>query len=218
MNGIGREGRGHLKRVGGGRRRPLCPAVSFAVGATCGSATSEKRALLPAGQRAAAWPRDPRECPYPTRGEKALHIRSPRTALGYIGRDDLRLFDEEGFVDTGDMVEQAGERCFFKGRRAGTINVGGLKVHPEEVERIINMHDGVRMSRVFARRNPIVGDLIVAEIVLTDEGAAREAGAVLQEVLGACRAELARHMVPATIRVVPALDVLASGKLARAHA
>ena len=39
-----------------------------------------------------------------------------------------------------------------------------------------------------------------------------------QEILDLCRARLARHMVPVTIRFIPALDVLASGKLARHHA
>ena len=94
----------------------------------------------------------------------SLHVRSKRTATAYIGRDDLKLLDDEGFVDTDDMVEQKGDRCFFKGRRAGVINVGGLKVHPEEVEQVINEHSEVRMSRVSARRNPIMGDLIIAEV------------------------------------------------------
>ena len=78
----------------------------------------------------------------------SLHIRSKRTAFAYMGRDDLKLRDDDGFVDTDDIVEQRGERCYFKGRRTGVINVGGLKVHPEEVEQVINSHHHVRMSRV----------------------------------------------------------------------
>ncbi len=42
--------------------------------------------------------------------------------------------DEDGFVDSGDIVELRGDRYYFVGRRGGIINVGGLKVHPEEVE------------------------------------------------------------------------------------
>lgn len=148
----------------------------------------------------------------------ALRLRSKRTARRYVGRDDLVLRDEDGFVDTGDMVERVGERCFFKGRRSGVVNVGGLKVHPEEVERVVNRHGDVRMSRVFARKNPIVGDLLVAEIVLTETGATRPQAAVRDEVLAACRAELPRHMAPASVKIVPALEVTAGGKLARAHA
>jgi acyl-coenzyme A synthetase/AMP-(fatty) acid ligase len=148
----------------------------------------------------------------------SLHVRSKRTATSYVGRDDLKLLDDEGFVDTDDMVEQKGDRCFFKGRRAGVINVGGLKVHPEEVEQVINEHRGVRVSRVSARRNPIMGDLIVAEVTPTDAVASGESGALEAEIFDLCRARLPRHMVPVTIRFVPAIDILASGKLARRHA
>ena len=51
-----------------------------------------------------------------------------------------RLTDSEGFVDTGDMVELRGDRYYFVGRRGGIINIGGLKVHPEEIEAVINRH------------------------------------------------------------------------------
>ncbi len=148
----------------------------------------------------------------------SLHVRSKRTAISYIGRDNLKLLDDEGFVDTDDMVEQRGDRCFFKGRRTGVINVGGLKVHPEEVERVINEHRDVHMSRVSARRNPIMGDLIVAEVTPKNTLAANESGALETEIFDLCRARLPRHMVPVTISFVPAIDILASGKLARPHA
>src|SRR6202012_4112331 len=99
----------------------------------------------------------------------SLRLRSSRTARRYVGRDDLAVSDADGFVDTDDMVEQRGDRLYFLGRRAGIINVGGLKVHPEEVEQVINQHDAVRMSLVKARRSPITGDLIVADVVLKAE-------------------------------------------------
>jgi len=41
---------------------------------------------------------------------------------------------------------------------------------------------------------------------------------VEQEILQRCRAALARHKVPAAIRIVPALAVAGTGKLVRPHA
>ena len=38
------------------------------------------------------------------------------------------------------MVERRGDRYYFVGRKGGIINVGGLKVHPEEIEAVINRH------------------------------------------------------------------------------
>jgi non-ribosomal peptide synthetase component F len=60
----------------------------------------------------------------------SLRIRSPRTALRYVG-SDAPLADKDGFVDNGDMVERRGDRYIFTGRRGGIINIGGQKVHPE---------------------------------------------------------------------------------------
>ena len=79
------------------------------------------------------------------------------------------LADADGFVDTGDMVELRGDRYHFVGRRGGIINIGGLKVHPEEIEAVINRHAEVRMSRAKSRRSPITGGIVVADVVLADD-------------------------------------------------
>ncbi len=146
-----------------------------------------------------------------------LRIRSNRTALRYVGGAKAALADADGFVDTGDIVELRDGRYHFMGRQNGVINVGGLKVHPEEVEAVINRHPQVRMSLVRARRSPITGALVVADVVLRQDGT-DGAGAVEQEILHLCREGLSRHKVPSAIRFVPALAVATSGKLARNHA
>jgi acyl-coenzyme A synthetase/AMP-(fatty) acid ligase len=125
------------------------------------------------------------------------------------------LFDAEGFVDTGDMVERHGDRFYFVGRRGGIINIGGLKVHPEEVEAAINRHPDVWASLARARRNPIMGAVVVADVVLKD---APEVGGHVEaerEILAICRQALPPHKVPAAIRFVASLDVSAAGKLVR---
>jgi acyl-coenzyme A synthetase/AMP-(fatty) acid ligase len=151
-----------------------------------------------------------------------LRIRSPRAASGYVGASAPALADRDGFVDTGDMLERIGERYHFAGRKGGIINVGGLKVHPEEVEGVINRHPQVRMSLVHPRKSPITGAIVVAEVVLREEakadGVDARIGVLRGEILDLCRARLAQHKVPAMIRFVPALSVAASGKLERHHA
>jgi acyl-coenzyme A synthetase/AMP-(fatty) acid ligase len=143
--------------------------------------------------------------------EGSLRIRSDRTARAYLGTAE-QLRDGDGFVDTSDMVERRGDRFYFVGRRGGIINVGGLKVHPEEVESVINKHPAVRMSRVSARKNPITGALVQAEIVVND-GAAE--GGLRNEISALCRANLPPHKVPSRIMVVDQLAVTSGGKLAR---
>ena len=144
----------------------------------------------------------------------ALCIRSRRTAHAYVGRGAAALTDADGFVDTGDMVALRGDRYYFVGRRGGIINIGGLKVHPEEIEAVINRHPQVQMSRAKSRRSPITGAIVVADVILADGGAS-QSEQIRDEILADCRASLASHKVPAMIRFVPSLDVTAAGKLAR---
>ena len=139
----------------------------------------------------------------------SLHLRSTRTASGYVGAGG-HLQDADGFVDTGDLVERRGERFYFVGRRSGVINVGGLKIHPEEVEAVINRHPAVRMSLVKGRRSPITGAIVVAEVVA--DGADET---VRAEILASCRAALPPHKAPTAIKFVEALAVTAGGKLER---
>ena len=150
--------------------------------------------------------------------DETLQIRSPGTATRYLGADAPVLKGTDGFVDTGDRIEARAGRYYFMGRRGGVINVGGQKVHPEEVEAVINAHPAVRMSLVKARRNPITGAVVTAEVVLKDPAAAPDSATVVREVTESCKRALAAHKVPAMIRVVPSLEVSASGKLVRPNA
>jgi acyl-coenzyme A synthetase/AMP-(fatty) acid ligase len=150
--------------------------------------------------------------------EGSLRIRSKRAAHSYVGHNAAALTDADGFVDTGDMVELRSDRYYFVGRRNGIINVGGLKVHPEEIEAVINGHPEVRMSRAKSRRSPITGGIVVADVVLADGSDAERTDAIRSEILQECRTKLAIHKVPAMIRFVAALDVTPAGKLARADA
>jgi acyl-coenzyme A synthetase/AMP-(fatty) acid ligase len=145
----------------------------------------------------------------------SLRIRSMRTAHAYVGPHAADLTDRDGFVDTGDMVERRGDRYHFVGRRGGIINIGGLKVHPEEIEAVINRHAEVRMSRAKSRRSPITGAIVVADVILADGSDQSRAAAIRDKILAECRASLASHKVPAVIRFVPSLDVTPAGKLAR---
>jgi acyl-CoA synthetase (AMP-forming)/AMP-acid ligase II len=145
-----------------------------------------------------------------------LRLRSRGAASGYVGGGQA-LADDDGFVDTGDMVEQRGDRYYFTGRKGGIINIGGLKVHPEEIEAVINRHPQVRMSLVRPKRNPITGSIVVADVVLKSQpqGAGARQIALKDDILKFCRAALPRHKVPAAISFVPALKVAATGKLLR---
>jgi acyl-CoA synthetase (AMP-forming)/AMP-acid ligase II len=144
----------------------------------------------------------------------SLRIRSTRTADAYVGPNAAALTDSDGFVDTGDLVALRGNRYYFVGRRGGIINIGGLKVHPEEIEAVINRQAEVRMSRAKSRRSPITGAIVVADVVLANNCSV-DTAKIRERILADCLACLAPHKVPAVIKFVASLDLTAAGKLAR---
>lgn len=145
-----------------------------------------------------------------------LHIRSQRTARRYLGSEAGPLMDPDGFVDSGDRVALRGDRCHFLGRSSGMINVGGVKVQPEEVETVIARHPSVSMARVKPRPNPILGAVVEAEILLHDgQEAVADPAALKAAIIAHCRAHLDRHKVPVSLSFVTDLPLTPGGKLLR---
>jgi acyl-coenzyme A synthetase/AMP-(fatty) acid ligase len=151
--------------------------------------------------------------------DATLRIRSSRTAKRYLGENLPVLKDPEGFIDTGDVLELRDGRYHFQGRRDGVINVGGSKVHPEEVEAVLNRHPQVRLSLVKTKKNPITGALVVADVLLNDPSTPEgEQSLQLQQTIRQfCRESLAPYKVPAAINFVSALAISETGKLVRGH-
>ena len=148
-----------------------------------------------------------------------LRIRSHRNAARYLGSAARGLASDDGFVDTGDLVELKDGRYYFRGRKGGVINVGGMKVYPEEVEGVLNADPRVRMSLVSPKRSPITGAIVIAEVVLEDSVSAAldapQAEHIKNDLLEACRRALPAHKVPARLSFVQALKLTAAGKLVR---
>jgi acyl-CoA synthetase (AMP-forming)/AMP-acid ligase II len=139
-----------------------------------------------------------------------LRIRSNRVAHGYIGQP---FAEDDGFVDTGDLVLLENGRYYFKGRREGVINVGGRKVYPEEVEAVLTQHPAVRLARVRPRNNPVTGALVAADVVLKQDAA--WSPVLKSELIEHCRQRLASWQVPASLSPAADVELTAAGKVAR---
>lgn len=81
----------------------------------------------------------------------------------------LVLVSEQRRIDTGDMISIIGTRCYFAGRIDNLVNVGGVKVNPEQVEAEIKCLDCVLDARVFAKANAITGFILGAEICSSNQ-------------------------------------------------
>ena len=97
-----------------------------------------------------------------------LYIKSDMSMLGYLNAE--APFDEEGWYNTGDKVEVDGDYFLIKGRDSELINVGGEKVYPAEVESVLLEIEGVQDVAVVGVPNPIMGQVVQAN-VYPEEGA-----------------------------------------------
>jgi acyl-coenzyme A synthetase/AMP-(fatty) acid ligase len=152
--------------------------------------------------------------------DDTLQIRSAGTASRYLGDNAPVLKDQDGFVDTNDLLELRDGRYYFAGRRDGVINVGGLKVYPEQIEAVISRHPDVQMCVVRAQKNRITGALVVAEVVLRKDCTPIEHDEALiqADILQLCREQLPAYKVPALINIVPMLGIGGAGKVLRRNA
>mgnify|MGYP006428051731 CR=1 FL=1 len=138
-----------------------------------------------------------------------LWVRNSEVGEAYL--DGRGVLGNDGWVDTGDIVEKSGDRVYFKGRETGVINVGGNKVHPEVVENAILAHPHIVMARVYAKANPIMGAVVMADIV--PEPYAPQT--IKQDLDAFLRARIEKHMIPALFRVSESFEVNSAGKVQR---
>ena len=143
--------------------------------------------------------------------EGTLSIRKESVIQIYLASDD-QLVGDDGWIDTGDVVDVRRGRVVFLGRKNGTINVGGNKVQPQEVEAVVLSVPRVAMVQVKGVSNSLMGNLVEA-LIVSDPNA--DLSELRKAVMQTCRAVLANYKVPAIVTFVENLDVNASGKISR---
>lgn len=120
--------------------------------------------------------------------------------------DSLKLKDD--WYYSGDMVEFVNkEKTIFKiiARKNKMINVGGYKINPEEVEEALLNNDKIYQARVFAKPNPVLGNILCADIV-SDEVSEKE----IRDSLN-----LQPFKIPRIINFKDNIDVTRTGKVKR---
>lgn len=97
-----------------------------------------------------------------------LDRNGSRMEVSSDGELGVRFGDGGEIHWTGDIVEIVGDRYQFLGRRDDLINVGGAKVSPLSVETVLLAHPRVIDCSVRARRSGLLGQLVSAEVALSD--------------------------------------------------
>ncbi|MEU8219073.1 AMP-binding protein [Micromonospora taraxaci] len=110
-----------------------------------------------------------------------------------------------GPVRTGDRVQVRDDRVLITGRLdSDEINVGGSKVSAGVVRGVLAEHPAVAWARVTGRRAPVLGRMVVAEVVLAPTEHLDTAEAALVRW---CADRLPEYAVPRRIRVLTEIPV-----------
>lgn len=144
-----------------------------------------------------------------TPGEIA--VRGPQVMRGYL--DDpaatASVFTADGYLLTGDVgwVDTDGN-LRITDRLKDMYLVGGFNAYPAEIEQVICRLPGVAHAAVIGVDDERLGQVGHA-FVVTSPGSAPTA----EELIAACRRELANYKVPRIITFVAALPLNATGKI-----
>lgn len=134
--------------------------------------------------------------------DNLLYVRSSSAMLGYLNA--AQPFDADGWYCTGDLVEVDGPYLRILGRQNEIINVGGEKLFPVEVENTIMELENVSDVTVSGKRNAVMGEVVIASVVLTDE--TEDPAHFSSRARAFCLSRLPEYKVPMLFQIV---DVLA---------
>ena len=143
--------------------------------------------------------------------KNTLLIKQMKSYQKYLSGKEM--YNKDGFIDTGDIIEIQKDRVFFLGRDSGSINVGGNKVQPEEVEAVLLSTEMIQAAYVYPKKNPILGNIVFAEIIPNNNE--EDIIELKRKLMNICKDNLEQFKVPVVIKCVDALTINSSGKLKR---
>lgn len=111
------------------------------------------------------------------------------------------LINEDEWFNSNDLCEIKDDRVLFKGRSSEIIKVAGRKVNIASVENVLNSLDIVEDSLVYAKKNPITGYILIAEIKLKEKNSSNI------KILDKYIKKLNRYDRPATYKIVDKINL-----------
>jgi acyl-CoA synthetase (AMP-forming)/AMP-acid ligase II len=139
-----------------------------------------------------------------------LVLRGPNVTAGYLHDETItrQAFTHDGYLLSGDIAYKDQGYLFICGRHDDIFNVGGEKVAPLEIERVLNEHPLVEMSAVTGMPDAVRGMVPVAFLKLRQPVTKK---ALLQKL----SQELPQGKIPQRFVEVQGFPMTANGKLQR---
>ena len=118
--------------------------------------------------------------------------------------------NDDKWINSGDIVKIKDDRVFIIGRENGLIIVGGDKVLPNEIKKILLKCNIVSDAVVYGKSSPITGQLVAANIVLINKNIENEKAKLI--ITDFSHKYLKRFEVPRFINIVKDIKINTSGK------
>ena len=125
-----------------------------------------------------------------------LYVKAKTAMLGYLNA--ASPFTEDGWFNTQDQVLVDGEWLKFLGRETDIINVGGRKVYPAEVESVLLEIENIQDAVVFAKPNPIIGQVVAARVNLEHD---EPLSSLKKRIRRYCKGVLEEFKIPAFLEI-----------------
>lgn len=153
-------------------------------------------------------------CPAGALGEIA--IRGPNVMLGYWNQQqETEAAIRDGWFYSGDIGRTDDDGYFYiVDRVKDMISVGGLKVFPAEVERVLLDMDAIAEVAVVGVSGGVLGEQVAAWVVINaDATAGQSESEVLAAVKSYARDHLANYKTPKHVWAIDKLPRNPSGKI-----
>jgi acyl-coenzyme A synthetase/AMP-(fatty) acid ligase len=126
--------------------------------------------------------------------------------------EDLAIHDD--YYNTKDIVEYINDNNLrFISRNSDFVNVGGYRVNPIEIEELISNLDIVSDVVVYGRKNSVIGNIIVAEIVKSDSSVIDEDAK--KDIIDHLKGKIQSWKEPKIYKFVSKIDRTRTGKKVR---
>lgn len=139
-----------------------------------------------------------------------IQMRGPQVFEGYLGGEPA--FTSDGWFRTGDIgrLDEASGELVIAGRTKEMIITGGMKVHPREVEDVLERHPSVAEAAVAGVPSERWGEQVTAWVVIR-EGAVFDA----EMLIAHAREHLTAYKAPKAVFELDELPRNHAGKLDR---
>ncbi|MCR9256705.1 MAG: amino acid adenylation domain-containing protein [Alphaproteobacteria bacterium] len=146
-----------------------------------------------------------------------LLVGGVQVMIAYWNRPDLtdarvELRDGVRYYRTGDVCSYLTDgSIYYHGRKDNEVNIGGRRVHLNEIQRVICAVPEVHSAEIVLLETPYA-EQVLAAAVLLNSGQSDDVNGPIAHIRERLRRELPDYMIPRHVDVMPRFPLLSSGK------